>query len=134
MHVKSHNMLSTGNIYRLFSLPQISDDNTVSILTQLMFIISLQTALRPSKLPLLRLSQVSGGNYNGVSCIRFKGRLGTVDGTSKTAQGGWKDSSAKPKEISVFDETVTVKSTDVSIQILSVSCFATVKKILASSW
>lgn len=76
----------------------------------------------------MRLSQVSSENYNDVSCIRSKAILGTVDGTVQTKQDGWKDSKKKPKEISIFDETVTLKSINASKTLLSVNCFATVEK------
>lgn len=83
MHVKSCNVLGAEDIYRLFSLPQLSEDNSVSFTTRLLFRTALKTALRPSKIHLLQLIQVSEGVYNYLKCIRVNSRLCSVNGTVK---------------------------------------------------
>lgn len=129
MHGKSH---TCGlKIFTDFSSPKLSEDNAVSFRTQLLFVIALQTALRLSEIYLLRLSQVSKGVHNDVKCIRVKGRRDSIDATSEAAQGGWKDSKLKQKDVKIYDKTVVSMSISIYKPEASVSCYATLKKDLS---
>lgn len=62
--------------------------------------------MRPSKLHKISCSQVGDCIDGNNRRLWIKGRLGSANGTSKNACGGWKDVGGKPKEVTIFDEDV----------------------------
>lgn len=128
MHFRSLNVLSAENTYSLFSSLQLLDDKVLSITTQLLFTIALQTTLLPSELYLSRWGPDSSVNYNGASSESFKKRLGATDGISETTQGERKNMRMKPKDKSIFDETVALKSVYASKLLSIARRFATIEK------
>lgn len=89
--MKSHNVLTISDVRKLYLSPQLSPLLAHSFMTRVVFGVALMTAMRPTELHLLRLSQISTVHNNREDVLCVKGRLGSLDVISKAARGGCKN-------------------------------------------
>lgn len=104
-HVVSHNVLTGEDVKKLFESAQLSRATPASFQCRLLFGIALMTAMRPTELRLLRLSQFSKLCMSGEEVWKICSRVGSIDGTSKTSHGGWNAVNSKPKEVIIWNIT-----------------------------
>lgn len=104
MYVISHNVLTKVYVEKLFTSPELSRNTPSSFQCRIIFGIEPVTAMRPTELHKLKISQFSQVFEEGEEVWCIKGRMGAVHGTSNTSIGGWKSAKFKPKEAFVFNE------------------------------
>lgn len=97
--VASLNVLSSADGQRLFSSPQQSRGFRACFQCLFIFEIALSTAMRPTEIHKLLCSQVSDAAQDEKPGMLIVGCIGSMDGTCKAAEGGWKDVKVKPKEV-----------------------------------
>lgn len=89
-HTNSHNVLSREDVRKLYSSHSMNQKTAKGYLARLFFTILIVTAMRPSALCFLKVSQFSKMEVDNNFVWKISGSVGGDDGTSKTSQGGWK--------------------------------------------
>ena len=100
-----HNILTDADVEKLYDSDQLSHSTPTSFQTRLIFDIALATAMRISEIYKLKRSQVTHSRQGDRNYIRIEGIVGSVEGTSKNAQGGIKAVKQKLREVFIWDQT-----------------------------
>ena len=87
--IKIHNVLSQDNVLKLYSSMEQSKSTPYSYQCRMIFNLALITAMRPTELFRLQISQFKLFRQGECAVWRIEGRIGSVDGTDKTMKGGF---------------------------------------------
>lgn len=102
--IQSHNVLSREDLKILYASPSLSRTTPRGFQTRLIFNITLLTAMRPGALVALTIGQFQKMVMEGEEVWEIRGVIGSISGSSKTTQGGWKSINDKPTEVCVWNQ------------------------------
>ena len=105
LFTERHNVLSKEDLLLLYGSPLLSRDTPKSFQARLVFDVALITAMRPTALVNLTVSQFRNITLRGENVWRIREAVGSRSGASKTRTGGWKDASVKPLEVTVWNSS-----------------------------
>ena len=108
LHVISHNVLSRGELIHLYRSESLSKNTLKGFLTRFVFTVGILTALRPVALATLSVRQFSQLKIGERFVWKITSAIGSNEGASKTARGGWGAIGQKGPEICVWNEAYNV--------------------------
>jgi len=103
-HVVSHNVLSRQDLLQLYRSESLSKETPKGFQTRLIFTIGVLTAMRPTALASLTLSQFKKIKIGDEVVWVITGAVGSDCGASKTAKGGWSAIGGKIPEVCIWNE------------------------------
>lgn len=101
VYMRSHDVLTAEDVSFLYRSSSLSRETPKTFLTRLIFNVALITAMRPSSLWQLRMSQFERRRVNGEIAWVITGTMGSRDGVSKTERSVSKAVNDKPVQICV---------------------------------
>lgn len=104
MTPESYNVLSSEDVEKLYSSPELSKESPRSFQTRMIYNLAISTNMRIGELHQLKRSQFKFSEQNGRGVIWVRCIVGSRIGASKNAKGGWKAVKEKPKEVPIFSK------------------------------
>lgn len=104
LHSQHHNVLTREDLLKLFNSPSLSRDSPSGFQNRLVFTVGILTAMRPTALATLKLSQFQKIRLGDDTVWKITGCVGSTSGSSKTAGGGWKAIGQSPTEVCIWNE------------------------------
>lgn len=100
---ESNRVLSVKYLRNLYESECLATTYPVTFICRLIFNVALATEMRPGELHKLECSQVVRRKFDGEDVIVITGMIGSTDGVTKNAKGGWRETSTRPKQIFIWN-------------------------------